>query len=116
MSTQTRLIATVVKRLERLESIKAVMRDGWSATGDRRYCVRRDDVTKAVARAMRCQVSPRLRTTVALLAGQLGWETVRNGNRRLFAGVAAHGVTDDEALEVSRAARFKLPSAARRRR
>jgi hypothetical protein len=87
MSTPARLIKAVVKRLERLETIRSVMQDGFVFTGDRQDRLRRDVVTARVAEEIKCEVSPRLRATVVLLGKQLGWRTLATGNVRLFAGV-----------------------------
>jgi hypothetical protein len=87
--------------------MRAAMADKFEFTGNRKHCVRRDAVTEHVAATIGEEVSPKLRTGVALLAKQLGWHPVRNGNRRLFASVKARAMPLDEALERSKELRRK---------
>jgi hypothetical protein len=89
LSTPTRLIRTVVKRLERLERIRAIMNDAFVFTGDRKDRFRRDIVTALVAEELKEEVSPRLRATIIALGKQLGWRPLMNGNRALFCCVKA---------------------------
>jgi hypothetical protein len=107
VSSPTRLIAAVVKRLERLESIRQLMARDWECTGDTKHVVRRDDVTGLVARELDVPLSPRLRISVALLGKQLGWLPLHSGNKRLFARVKLRRVTRDDAVESSKELRRK---------
>jgi hypothetical protein len=103
MSTPARLIATVVKRLERLERIRRLMSSRWEPTGSRKCAVRRDDVVKWVGDEIGEEVNNRLRTAVLLLAKQLGWKPANRENRRLFICVKRRGMTDTAALAGSSA-------------
>lgn len=97
VSTPRRLVSTVVKRLERLERMRALMDERWESTGDRKHLVRRDDVAVYVALALGEEVSSQVRASVRLLGKQLGWAVVRLHNRRVFRGVKRRGQDAAEA-------------------
>lgn len=101
MGSPARVIRTVVKRLERLERIRALMAANWELIGERKLVVRRDDVVNDVASHLNEDIGDRLRTAVLLLAKQLGWKPIKYGNRRLFACVKRRGSTIEQARDSS---------------
>lgn len=102
MNQRTRLVRTVVKRLERLERIRATMSDEYEHTGDRAHLIRRDTVAQHVAEVIGEEVNNRLRTAVLLLGKQLGWRPIKRGNRRLFACVKLRAVGAEDAARISK--------------
>lgn len=102
-----RALRIMVKRLDRLERIRALALDAFEFIDDKRFCVRRMAVVEHVSRELRLPISNQLCTSVALAVRSLGFEPVKCAQRRLFRKVRPRGLDEATALLRSQELRRK---------
>ena len=97
----------LVRKLKGLEQIKEILLERYEVIEDARYVIRRDEAAEYVASRLGVLLSPMVRRKVRIAAAILGFAPIRSGNVRMYVCIKAKTMTNQQALEHSKASRPK---------
>lgn len=102
-----RLTKLLVRKLKGLEQIKDILLERYEVIEDARYVIRRDEAAEYVAARLGVLLGPTVRRKVRIAAAILGFHPIRHWNVRLFTCIKATAMTNEQALDHSKASRPK---------